>query len=76
MLGEALVSIKDKQWNVSVAASAADLSQGLGSLPTMATQTGELFDLGLPQIIRVTTVPRLFALVIGFLSETHEVTEV
>jgi len=76
MLGEALVSIKDKQWNVSVAASAADLSQGLGSLPTMAAQTGELFDLGLPQIIRVTTVPMLFAMDIAFLSENLEVTEV
>ncbi|MDD5701277.1 MAG: DUF192 domain-containing protein [Dehalococcoidales bacterium] len=76
MLGEALVSIKDKQWNVSVAASTADLSQGLGGLTTLAAQTGELFDLGLPQIIRVTTVPMLLALDIAFLSENLEVTEV
>jgi uncharacterized membrane protein (UPF0127 family) len=76
MLGEALVSINDKQWNVSVAASTADLSQGLSGLTSLATQTGELFDLSLPQIIQVTTAPMFFALDIAFLSENLEVTEV
>ena len=76
MLGEALVSINDKQWNVSVAASAVELHQGLGGLTNLAAQTGELFDLGLPQIIQVTTAPMLFALDIAFLSENLEITEI
>jgi uncharacterized membrane protein (UPF0127 family) len=76
MLGEALVSINDKQWNVSIAASTADLSQGLGGLTSLAAQTGELFDLGLPQIIQVTTVPMFFALDIAFLSENLVITEI
>jgi uncharacterized membrane protein (UPF0127 family) len=76
MVGEALVSINDKQWNVSVAASSSDLSQGLGGLNSLASQTGELFELGLSQIIQVTTMPMLFPLDIAFLSENLQITEI
>jgi len=76
MPGQAIVTIKDKQWAVDVASASWELTQGLGGLMELATGTGMLFDLGFEQTIEVTTVPMLFPLDIAFLSEDFLVTEV
>ena len=76
MAGEATVTIRDKQWNVSVATAPWELTRGLGGLASMPAGSGMLFDLGYPQTIQVTTVPMLFPLDIAFLSDTLVVTEV
>jgi len=75
MAGQATVSIRDKAWDVDVATLSWELSQGLGGLSELPAGTGMLFDLGLEQIIEVTTVPMLFPLDIAFLSEELSVTE-
>jgi len=76
MAGQAIITIKDKQWTVDVASTYSELTQGLGGLPEMTPMTGMLFDLGFEQTIEVTTVPMLFPLDIAFLTEDFSVTEV
>ena len=76
MSGQATITIGDKQWQVSVANTSWELTQGLGGLPDLAPGTGMLFDLGWEQTVQVTTVPMLFPLDIAFLSEALVVTEV
>lgn len=76
MSGQAIVTIRDKQWDVSIAATSWELTQGLGGLPSMPAGAGMLFDLGLTQTIQVTTVPMLFPLDIAFLSDTMVITEI
>ncbi len=62
MSGQGTVTIRDKQWSVSLATTLSELEQGLGGLVGMPAQSGMLFDMGAPQIVQVTTVPMLFAL--------------
>jgi uncharacterized membrane protein (UPF0127 family) len=76
MSAQALLSVGDKRWQVAVATSHEELCRGLGGLPELPSGTGMLFDLGYPQIIRVTTEPMLFSLDIAFLSQELVVTEV
>ena len=76
MLGQGTITIQNTTWQVSIAADPVDLTQGLGGLASIEEGTGELFDLGVSQIIQVTTVPMLFALDIAFLDENLVVTEV
>ena len=76
MSGQATVTIRDKQWQVTIADTPWELAQGLGGLSGLTPGTGMLFDTGWEQIIRVTTVPMLFPLDIAFLSESLAVTEV
>lgn len=76
MAGQATVTIRDRQWDVSLAATPYELASGLGNISQIPPQTGMLFDVGTTRIIQVTTVPMLFSLDIAFLSETLVVTEV
>ena len=76
MPGQAVVTIRDKQWQVSIADTPWELTQGLGGLAELAPNTGMFFDTGYEQIIQVTTVPMLFPIDIAFFSETLAVTEV
>jgi len=76
MAGQAIITIKDKQWTVDVANTYSELTQGLGELPEMTPMTGMLLDMGFEQTIEVTTVPMLFPLDIAFLTEDFSVTEV
>jgi len=76
MAGQAIVTIRDKQWQVSLADAPWELAQGLGGLPELAPGTGMLFDTGWTQIIQVTTASMLFPIDIAFLSETMVITEV
>jgi len=76
MPGQAVVTIRDKQWQVSIADTPWELTQGLGGLVELAENTGMFFDTGYEQIIQVTTVPMLFPIDIAFLSESLAVAEV
>ena len=76
MPGQAIVTIKDKQWVVDVTSTYLELAYGLGGLVELAAGTGMLFDLGWEQTIEVTTVPMLFTLDIAFISEDMTVTEI
>jgi len=76
MLGQGTITLNDSTWQVSIATDPIDLGAGLGNLATLPAETGEFFDLGQLQTIRVTTVPMLFALDIAFLDENLVVTEV
>ncbi len=76
MPGQAIITIRDKQWQVSIAATPWELTQGLGGLAELAPNTGMFFDTGYEQIIQVTTVPMLFPIDIVFLSESLTVAEV
>jgi len=76
MAGQATVTIRDRQWDVSVVTAPWELTKGLGGLASIPARNGMLFDLGYPQTIQVTTVPMLFPLDIAFLSDTLVITEV
>jgi len=66
--GEAIVTIGDRQWAVDLATTAQELATGLGGLPFLPQGTGMLFDMGVEQIIGVTTEPMLFPIDIVFIS--------
>jgi len=76
MLGQAIVTIKDKKWIVNVVSTYLELTQGLGGLMELATGASMFFDLGYEQIIEVTTAPMLFSLDIAFFSQDMTVTTV
>jgi len=76
MSGQAIVTIRDKQWQTGIAAMPWELTQGLGSLAGLTPNTGMFFDTGYEQIIQVTTVPMLFPIDIVFFSESLAVTEI
>lgn len=76
MPGQAVVTIRDSQWQVSIADTDWELIQGLGGIPEIPAGTGMFFDTGAMDIIEVTTAPMLFPIDIAFLSEELIVTEV
>lgn len=76
MLGQATITIRDKQWQVSIADTSWELAQGLSGIPGLPAGTGMFFDMGWEQTVQVTTVPMLFSLDIAFFSEEFVVTEV
>ncbi len=76
MPGQAIVTIRGKQLQVSIATAPWELTQGLRGVSGLAPNTGMFFDTGYEQIIQVTTVPMLFPLDIAFFSQSLMVTEV
>jgi len=68
MPGQAIVTIGEKQWTVSLATTFGELVTGLGGLPYLALGSGMLFDTGAEQWIEVTTEPMLFPLDIVLIS--------
>ena len=76
MPGQAIITIKDRQWAVDVAVTSWELSQGLGGIPELPAGTGMLFDLGYERTVQVTTVPMLFSLDIAFLSGDLTINEI
>ena len=76
MSGQVIVTIDNEEWQVGLATTPWELSQGLGSLPNILPGTGMFFDTGFEQTIEVTTAPMLFSLDIAFLSDGLVVTEV
>jgi len=60
MAGQATVTIGDRVWSADLATAPWELTQGLGGISGIMTDTGMLFDLGFEQTITVTTEPMLF----------------
>ncbi len=76
MAGQAVVTIKDKQWQVSLAINYLELIQGFSGIPQIASGTGMLFDLGCDTIFTVTTKEMLFPIDIVRISGAMAVTDV
>jgi uncharacterized membrane protein (UPF0127 family) len=76
MVGQALLTIKDRQWAVDIANTPWEQSKGLGGVITLPSGIGMLFDMGYEKTIEVTTVPMLFPLDIVFLSDAFVITEI
>jgi len=68
--GQGIITIRDKQWSVSIANTPWELTQGLGGVAGIPSGAGMLFDTGWEQYITVTTVGMLFPLDVAFLSES------
>jgi uncharacterized membrane protein (UPF0127 family) len=76
MSGQAVVTIKDRQWQVSLAISYLELVQGLSEILQMPSGTGMLFDLGYDTIFTVTTKEMLFPIDIIRINSSMAVTDV
>ena len=76
MPGQAVVTIRDRQWLVSLATTPWELVQGLSGIPAVPAGTGVLSDVGWGQIVTVNTQPVLFPIDVAFLSDLMIVTEV
>ena len=72
----AIVTIGEKQWQVSVAETPEELAAGLAGLDSMPAGAGMLFDLGSEQPVQVTTEAMLFDIDIIFISEAIQVVDV
>ena len=74
MPGQAIITIRDKQWTCSVANIFAELTTGLSGVPSMPPGTGMLFDLGYDQKhIDIDMSQMLFPLDIIFINSTQGV---
>jgi len=70
MSGQAIVTIGDKLWNVSIAATLTERATGLSGVVSMPASTGMLFDLGGVQPnVPITMGDMLFPLDIVFVGE-------
>jgi uncharacterized membrane protein (UPF0127 family) len=76
MPGQAVVTIGDKQWQVSLATNYLELTQGLSDIPQIPSGTGMLFDLGYDTIFTVTTKEMLFPIDIIRISSSMIVTDI
>ena len=56
MSGLAIITIDNKEWQVTLATAPREMSQGLGGLMEILPGIGMLFDTGFEQTIEVTTV--------------------
>jgi len=74
MPGQTVVTIKDKQWAVSIANTYAELTTGLSGIESIPPGTGMLFDLGYNQkFIQIDMTRMLFPLDIIFINSTQGV---
>ncbi|MFA5761734.1 MAG: DUF192 domain-containing protein, partial [Dehalococcoidales bacterium] len=69
MINQAIVTIRDKQWSVSVASTYSELTKGLGGMASIPAGTGMLFILSEQRSITVTTTPMLFPIDIIFIAD-------
>ena len=76
MAGQAVVTIRDRQWQVSLATSYLELLQGLSNTPQIPSVTGMLFDLGYDTIFTATTGEMLFPIDIVRVNSSMTVTDV
>jgi uncharacterized membrane protein (UPF0127 family) len=76
MAGQAVVTIGDRQWQVSLATNYLELVQGLSDIPQIPSGTGMLFDLGRDTVFTVTTKEMLFTIDIIRISNSMIVTDV
>jgi len=76
MSGQAIVSIRDKQWQAYLATTYAELTTGLRGLPSIPPGTGMLFVLPQDQVVTVTTQGLNFLIDIIFVSSQPQVVDV
>jgi uncharacterized membrane protein (UPF0127 family) len=76
MSGQAVVTISNHQWQVSLATDYLELIQGLRNTPQIPSGTGMLFDLGHDTTFTVTTKEMLFPIDIVRISSAMTVTDV
>lgn len=76
MPGQATVTIKGKQWSVSVASTSTELIQGLSGVASIPANTGMLFDLGSERTAAVNAYEMLFPISVVFIDEELVVVEV
>lgn len=76
MSGQAVVTIRDRRWQVSLATDYMELIQGLSNVPQIPSGTGMLFDLGYDRIFTVTTKEMLFPIDIIRVSSAMAVVDV
>jgi uncharacterized membrane protein (UPF0127 family) len=76
MAGQAVVTIRDRQWQASLATSYLELTQGLSEILQIPSGTGMLFDLGYDTIFTVTTKEMLFPIDIIRINSSMAVTDV
>ena len=69
MINQAIVTIQDKQWSVSVASTYSELTKGLGGMASIPAGAGMLFILSKQRPITVTTTPMLFPIDIIFIAD-------
>ena len=71
MPGQAVVTIKDRQWFVGVASTYSELAQGLSGISSIPSGTGILFDMGVDQgYVQINMSRMLFALDIIFINNS------
>ena len=68
MPGEAIITIRDRQWACSVASTPAELVTGLSGVPSIPPGTGMLFVLPQEQIVTVTAEGMIFPLSVVFIT--------
>jgi len=68
MPGQAIVTLNENQWEVSVASTYAELTTGLRGIASLAANTGMLFILPAAQAVLVDTTGMNFALDIVFIA--------
>ncbi len=69
MSGQAVISINDNQWSVSLATTYAELATGLSGLSSIPAGTGMLFILPERQVVTVDTSQMLFPIDIIFIKD-------
>ena len=74
--GQAIVTIKSHQWQVSLATNYLDLVQGLSNTPQIPSGTGMLFDLRHDTTFTVTTKEMLFPIDIVRINSAMTVVDV
>jgi len=77
MPGQAIVTIRDKEWNVAIASTLSELASGLSGLASIPNGNGMLFDLGADyQFIPIDMSRMLFPLDIIFISSQEGVVSI
>jgi uncharacterized membrane protein (UPF0127 family) len=76
MSGQALVTIRDHQWQINLATNYLELIHGLSNTPRVPSGTGMLFDLGYDTIFTVTTKEMLFPIDIVRINAAMAITDV
>jgi uncharacterized membrane protein (UPF0127 family) len=71
MPGQAVVTVKDRQWFVGVASTYSELAQGLSGISSIPSGTGILFDMGVDRgYVQINMSRMLFALDIIFINSS------
>jgi uncharacterized membrane protein (UPF0127 family) len=77
MAGQAVVTIRDKQWQCAVANMPQELVSGLSGVESIPPGTGMLFDMGWDYpVIDIYTDEMLFTMDVIFINSAHGVVEV